>query len=145
MGTSTAAIEHNFDHAVWPLLAVLGLTECGFFIGEDGTGAQKRVGIIEERLKDEPGTSFVAYGLNCGPVKVTSVVQFGDAVRDHGLATALYVVCLIPQVKGAPAIPIVVDANASTFTAAHVRRTTFRILNVIKKTHRSSISAGWRV
>lgn len=138
MGTSYAAIEYNFDHCVWPLLVILGLTKCGFFIAEDGTGCQKRVDICEEKRGDSGDDSSAAvvyrvYGLNCGPLEVESVDALTDAIREHGLATTLYVVCLIPQVKGAPAIPIVVDANNNSFTASDVKRTTFHILRVLKK------------
>ena len=46
----------------------------------------------------------------------------------RGLASYLYVVLIIPQLKGAPAVPLIVDSNDNSFTAEDVRELQRRIL-----------------
>ena len=133
MGTSYDAIERNFSKCVLPLLGVLGLVQCAFMIAEDGTGAQKRLGIVVEGSSSLAEAAVMAYGLNGGSLRLDSVEQLAAAVCERGLATTLYVICLIPLIKGAPAIPIVVDANNNAFTSTDVKRTIFNVLRVLKK------------
>ena len=57
-----------------------------------------------------------------------SVEQLAQEMTARGLSSTLYVISLIPQIAGAPAIPLLVDANDNSFTRADVHRATVMIL-----------------
>jgi hypothetical protein len=129
MGMSDAAIEHNLETCVIPAIYELGLQSVGWLLAEDGTSAQKRIDIQVETVAG--AVRAVAYGLNGEPFPVDSVAKLAEAVKRRGLATTIYVIMLVPLVQGAPALPIVVDANDNTFTRADVHRVTSCILRAL--------------
>ena len=112
---------------MFPLLRKFGLDNCAYLIGEDGTSCQKRIGIVA--VAD---AIMHAWGLNGGPVEVQSVEDLREALRERGMASTLYVVSIIPLVDGAPAFPLVVDANDNTFDRSDVHDVTMRILKIFK-------------
>jgi len=130
MGTSERAITPNFDRVVEPAIMQLGLEFCSWVLGEDGTSGQKAIVIQVEQICEHQA---VAYGFDGDPVVVSSVADLAAKNRERGLATTLYVVMLIPLVHGAPAIPIVVAANANKFTQHDVLETSRTVLRVLAK------------
>ena len=112
---------------MFPLLRKFGLDNCAYLIGEDGTSCQKRIDIVA--VAD---AIMHAWGLNGGPVEVQSVEDLREALRERGMASTLYVVSIIPLVDGAPAFPLVVDANDNTFDRSDVHDVTMRILKIFK-------------
>ena len=131
MGRSERAIALNWDNCVGPAIKEMGLELASWVLGEDGSSGQKALVIQVEKVGDT--NKAVLYGLDGDPIVVVSVAEVAAAIRERGLATTLYVMMLIPLVHGAPAIPIVVDANANKFTQADVLETTKTILRVAAK------------
>ena len=78
--------------------------------------APTRLDVINEK---QPDGSFkvVAYGLEQGPIVIEDLAAIAKACKEKDLATTLYLWMLIPLVKGAPAFPIAIDANANAFSA----------------------------
>ena len=116
MGTSDQIIGNNLDNVVLPLLERFGLLDCMMELCEDGTSNQLRLDIVVE------DSTKAAYGINGGPFEVESLGQLAQALRERGLASTLYVLSIVPQVAGAPAIPVIVEANPNDFTRADVWR-----------------------
>ena len=109
------------------------MQDCLFFIGEDGTAAQKRVDI--QRIKDTDGqVRDYVYGLCGGRYVVESLSSLIELITAHQFATTLYVVSLIPLVDGAPCIPIIVLPTDNTFTRTDVHQTLLTTLRSLKDT-----------
>ena len=85
-----------------------------------------RTASVERAVRE--GGELRAYGINGGPLKIVSVEQLANAVKERGLASTLYVISLLPQIAGAPALPLLVDANDNAFTRADVHRITLMVL-----------------
>lgn len=62
---------------------------------------------------------------------VSSLKQLRGAVLSRGIAPNLYVWSLIPQLKGAPSIPIMVDSDANDFTFEQERALTLTLLHLL--------------
>ena len=89
-------------------------------LGEDGSALIKHLDPVMETADDDSGDVIVVYGMNGGPVVVTSVDVLKDQFRAHGFATTLYVWDLIPLIEKAPHFPIKVATNANCFTHTDV-------------------------
>ena len=129
MGTSRAAIAHNWDELVWPTLCLYGLEDCALLFGEDGTSTQRRIDIVNQQI--DGNEVLMAYGLAGGPLEVASVRQLADALITQGFASTLYVCSIIPVVAGAPSLPLVIDAHANAFTSVDVHKTLMTVLSVL--------------
>lgn len=71
------------------------------------------------------------YGLNCPPFAATSVPQLALMVKTYGFGGTVYVASIIPCVKGAMGLPIVIDINNNTATATELLRTTLCVMLVL--------------
>ena len=60
-------------------------------LGEDGSALIKHLDPVMETADDDSGDVIVVYGMNGGPVVVTSVDVLKDQFRAHGFVTTLYV------------------------------------------------------
>ena len=103
--------------------------------GEDGTSHQKRIDLVVDQA-----AKIMGYGLNGGPHRFETLEQLRAAVLEHGLASTFYVVMIIPQKAGAPAIPLIIDSNDNSFTTEDVEALTRCILR-----HVASKGLGGRI
>lgn len=85
-------------------------------IGEDGTSLVKHLDPTMEQSADGDEDVLVVYGMDGGPVVVTSIDDVVARFNSHGFASTLYVWDLIPLVDKAPHIPIKIAINANKFT-----------------------------
>jgi hypothetical protein len=106
--------------AVADLLRKYNLLGVPCLLGEDGTALVQHLDPVMEQADDNSGDVLVVYGMNGGPVVVTSVDVLKDQFKAHGFATTLYVWDLIPLVDKAPHFPIKLATNANSFTHVHV-------------------------
>lgn len=132
-GTSDDAIAHNLS-CVIEILSQYNLLDFEAILTEDGTAAKKHIDIVKE--KDADGKlRIVVYGLGGGLlVSPASVDDVATAAREQGLASNFYAISLVPLVDGAPAIPLVVDANCNDFDAPDVQDVLFSIYRALAKT-----------
>ena len=89
-------------------------------IGEDGTSLVKHLDPTMEQSADGDEDVLVVYGMDGGPVVVTSIDDVVARFNSHGFASTLYVWDLIPLVDKAPHIPIKIAINANKFTYVDV-------------------------
>ena len=122
MGVTKDAISRNMCDVIIPTLKSYNLMEALFLLGEDGSALKRRLDIVVE------GTDSWLYGANNGPHLVKSLEELISIILAHGLCTTMYVVSLIPQVGGAPSLPIIIDANNNTMTRQHMHKNTMYIL-----------------
>lgn len=120
MGTTPDDIRHSLRLAVNLLKKYDIFEDVLYILGEDGTSCKKRMDIVKEKISGN--WRVMCHGLAEGPLIVESVDQLYTEASRQGLASTFYVVSLIPLVDGAPAIPIVVTANANDFDAFDVHR-----------------------
>lgn len=127
MGVSEEAINHNMSEIVMPALKDHGLLRAIFILGEDGSALKRFLELVVE------DNTIVLYGANGGPHAVSSLQELINVILENGLCTTMYVVSLIPQVGGAPSLPIVVDANDNKMQFTDMHQTTMFILNAAAK------------
>uniref|UniRef100_A0A7S2CR34 Uncharacterized protein n=1 Tax=Octactis speculum TaxID=3111310 RepID=A0A7S2CR34_9STRA len=127
MGVTKDAINHNMRDVVIPTLKSYNLMEALFLVGEDGSALKLRLDLVVE------SRDVWLYGANNGPHLVKSLEDLISIILVHGLCTTMYVVSLIPQVGGAPSLPIIIDANNNTMTRGDMHRNTMNILQAAAK------------
>ena len=109
--------------AVVALLEKYHLLGVPCLIGEDGSAILKQLDPSMEPSADGSDEMVVVvYGMNGGPVVVTSASELKDRFNAHGFATTLYVWDLIPLIDKAPHFPIKVATNANSFSHLDVLR-----------------------
>ena len=122
MGVSQEAINHNMANVIMPALKDYGLLKALFMLGEDGSALKRFLELVVE------DGDIVLYGCNGGPHIVSSLEELIKIILEHGLCTTLYVISLIPQIRGAPSLPIVIDANDNTMKQIDMHQTLMYIL-----------------
>ena len=98
---------------IYGLLSNYSLQDVDLTLGEGRSAAAKRVDIKLGRRGED--WVVIAYSLAEGPPEVESVDQLAFKLKKQGLATTVHVASIIPQVAGAPALPLVVGGNSNSF------------------------------
>lgn len=92
--------------------------ETPFIVAEDGTALRRMLELQDKK------TRVVVYGLDGGPREYESVDEFTDDMKgkEASFATTAYVHILVPILRHAPTLPVIVQTNKNSFSSSDVMR-----------------------